>query len=152
KRRVAVRIRRQGERWIGAIVYKGPRVGLVNFGAAPRRITIARSPRRGQKGVRWGRFRTGVTVRVMKGSGRQLVGEAFMSKHLSARETSVPAGHSLRNRKSAAFLATGRGGNRHVFYRVGRKRGRGDTLEAAHTWSIPEMVTNANGRAGGLSD
>ncbi|HWK54628.1 MAG TPA: hypothetical protein VNR18_09675, partial [Hyphomicrobiales bacterium] len=98
-------------------------------------ITIARaSKRKGSKRPRWGNKRQAVTVQVRKGGGRRPV---------AARISATGAKHS------AGFIVTGANGNRHVFYRRGSSR---MDIAAAHTWSIPEMVINAAGRAGSLQD
>lgn len=101
--------------------YSGPRVGLINFGAKVKKVTLARKPRKGQKGRKWGRFRKGVTVRVRKDGGRKQV-------------TSKPG-----------FIAVGKNSNEHIFYRTGK--GRND-LKSAKTWSIPEMVRLAEKEGG----
>lgn len=114
----------------GIIVFKGRRIGLINFSAQAKRVTIARAPRgKNKKGIPFGRFRTGVTVRVHKAGGRKLV----------------------TDRKG--FIAKGKNGSEHIFYRQTKRRFWGgpavkEVLRAAYQYSIAEMVTQANGAVG----
>lgn len=105
--------------------YTGPRIGLVNFGARAKKVTLSRKPRKGQKGRKWGRFRTGVTVKVRHDQGRKLV--------------------TKKGKKGAGFIAVGNNNNEQIFYRTGK--GRND-LVSAKTWSIPEMVRLAEKEGG----
>ena len=103
------------------IRFRGPRVGLINFSARDKKVTLARKPRKGQAGLRWGRFRTGATVKVLKSGSRKLI-------------TSKPA-----------FIATGANGNEHVFARKKNGKGRKD-IYALKTFSIPEMIANSGSK------
>lgn len=106
--------------------YRGPRIGLINFGAKEKKVTLARKPRKGQKGQPWGRFRTGVTVKVKKSGSRKLV-------------SSRPG-----------FIMTGKNNNQHIYYRAGDGSDR-NNLRSAKTWSIPEMLKNAEREGAGSS-
>lgn len=101
--------------------YVGPRVSMINFGAKPKNVTIARKSKTGR---RWGRKRTGVTVKILKKGSRKQI-------------TSVPA-----------FIATGKSGNRHVFMRNSSKR---DDITAMSWRSVPQMVLSAE-RGGSAMD
>ncbi len=98
---------------VAELRYKGPRVGLVNFAPKAKKVTLTRKPRKGQKGMPWGRVRTGVTVKVRKDGSRKLV------------------------QSKPGFIAVGANNNEHIYYRTGKERNK---LESALTWSLPEMV------------
>lgn len=96
----------------------GKRMGLTSFGASTRKVTLGRKAKKG-KGRPWGRFRVGVSVRVLKSGGKKPI-------------TSQPA-----------FLAAGRSGNRHVFYRDprGGKSSTGKSkIIAMKMLSVPGMA------------
>jgi len=103
------------------LLYKGRRVGLINFAAKPKKVTLGRKR---NKGVPWGRVRTGVTVKVKKSGGR---------KQVTSR---------------SAFIARGANGNQQVFYRNergARSRSGKVKIHAMKLLSVPDMVTNAEG-------
>lgn len=112
----------------GVITFSGSRIGLINFNAKIKKVTLGPKPRKGKAGRRWGRHRVGVTVRVLKGSARKLVTER------------------------SGFIAQGRNGNKQIFYRQEKKktwRSKGrEVLRAAYQYSIPEMIELANGGVG----
>ncbi|MAO41178.1 MAG: hypothetical protein CMK70_13555 [Pseudohongiella sp.] len=106
------------------LLFRSRKLGYLNFGAKPRRVTLGRKTKKGQ---RWGRFRTGVTVQVMKADARKLI------------------------RSRPAFLATGQNGNQQVFYRDPRGKttsGGKQRLIPMKGPSIPDMVVAAGDALG----
>lgn len=116
-KRVALR-RASRSNPVAELRYRGPRVGLINFRARSKQISIARKPRGNQKGRPWGNKRQAVTVQVRKDGGRKRV------------------------ESKSGFIATGANGNEHIFYRVGKERNK---LRSLKSLSIPEMVLSAEG-------
>lgn len=124
-------IKRQAKRfkaWRGSnnafktsVLFRGSKIGLTNFGAKPKRVTLGRKTKRGKP---WGRFRTGVSVRVLKTDTRKQI------------------------KSKPAFLARGLGGNEQVFYRDqrGRRSSSGNVvLHSMKGPSIPDMVIASEG-------
>lgn len=107
-----------------SVLFQGSPIGYTNFSAKPKKVTIGRKTKKGRP---WGRFRTGVSVKVLKSSGQ---------KQIKSRP---------------AFLAVGMSGNRQVFYRDprGRKTSTGKTaLHSMKGPSIPDMVLASEGDTG----
>lgn len=108
-----------------ALIYKGPKIGLINFAPRVKDKAIARKAKLG-KGRPWGRIRKQVTVKITKNSTRQV---AASKKGIKG------------------FVARGANANEQIFARRSDDR---DDLVALKVKSIPEMVAASRGGAGNL--
>ncbi len=109
----------------GLMRYKGERMGVVNFGGKVEKVTLPKKPGRRA----WGSVRYGASAQIFKSGSREM----------------VPV--------KSGFIATGKNDNRHVFFRIKRRRLASgfllrEALQAAYVFSVPEMVKRVDGGVG----
>lgn len=110
------------------MLYKSRKLGFMNFGAKPKKVTLGRKAKKGRP---WGRIRTGVTVQIRKNRPRKLV------------------------QSRPGFLAAGENGNIQAFYRDprgGLSRTGKTKLKVMKGPSIPDMVLASEGLFGETYD